>query len=101
MLDSTSFPDSHNAYAVPVASSTTTPPGTVLQPDPMIALVSVVIICGGPNVLPPSVDMVTYASSSGLNVWYSRKTVVWSGSHGVPERCGYTSIHGRSDAPGW
>jgi hypothetical protein len=53
------LPDSHSAKAVPVASSTTTPPGTVLQPEPTIAFVSLVIICGGPKVLPPSMDIVT------------------------------------------
>ena len=87
-FDSTSLPESQSAKAVPVVWSTMTPPGMVLHPDPTRAFVSVVIIWGGPNVLPPSMDIVTYASSSGLNVWYSRNTVVWSGFHGVPDWCG-------------
>ena len=103
-FDSTSFPDSHSAYTVPVSWSTVIPPGIVLQPESGIALfVPASIGMGGPNVAPPSTDVVTYTRSSGVNVWNSRYTLSLLGSDavGVLFFFGYTSIQGRSDAPGW
>src|SRR4051794_32762568 len=77
------------------------PLGTVLQNELFTESGSAVMNTGVENVLPPSCDTVTYVRSSAENVWYSRYTVVLSGFH-LPVVCfGYTSIHGRSDAPGW
>ena len=102
-FDSTSLPESHSAYTVPVCWSTVIPPGIVLQMEGSAAFVSLAMMRGSENVFPPSFDTVTYTRSSGLNVWYSRYTVSWSGFDAVAVVfcLGYTSIHGRSEAPGW
>ena len=97
-FDAVSFPDSQSAYTFPVAWSTVIPPGIVLQPESGIALfVPASIGIAGPN------ETVTYTKSSGENVWNSRYTRSLFGSEAVAVVLflGYTSIHGRSEAPGW
>src|SRR5207247_9305813 len=103
-FDAPSFPDRHSACTVPVSWSTVIPPGIVLQPESGIALfVPASIGTGGPNVAPPSTDVVTYTRSSGENVWNSRYTLSLLGSDavGVVFSFGSASIRGPSDAPGW
>jgi hypothetical protein len=59
-LEAVSFPESQSAYTFPVTWSTVIPPGIVLQPESGIALfVPASIGMAGPNVAPPSVDVVT------------------------------------------